>query len=234
MGMNFTTAEWSITGPPNIVTAAPGQTATATVSTDPVEVWALGMKKPTHVKAAGRTEITLEIALTSVAADLQYADFSADVVAQVKGGGQVAICSGYLDGATYTYPANDICTASYTVAGVGNIKPGTDSGMTYTEYDVLFGDEVTGAGSNVLSKTITYTPEVADLFILGQTKPERTLMYVTKDTALEYATLGASGFSLDDHQSLTVSSYDLEGSINVSVGNANSITLTSREILFSA
>ena len=232
MGMNFTTAEWSVTGPPNIVSSGPGQTATATVSTDPVEVWALGMGKPVHVKAAGRTEITLEIALTAAAGDLTYTDFDTQAVAQVKGGGQVAICSGYLDGATYTYPANDICTASYTIAGIGNITTGADSGMSYQTYDVLFGDEV-AAASGTLSKTITYTPEANDLYVLGQTMPIRTLMYVTKDTALEYAA-PASGFSIDDHQTLSVDSYDLEGSINVSVGNANSITITSREILFSS
>ena len=54
-------------------------------------------------------------------------------------------------------------------------------------------------------------------------------MYVTKDTATEYA---EHAFSLDDHASLEITGYTLEGSINVSVGNANSITVTSREIMF--
>lgn len=235
MGMNFTTAKWQFDGAPSNIlgTGNPAQSATATVSTDPTEVWAIGYGQPVAVKAMGRTEVTLEIAMPQTGLnDLTYNDFNTKFGVKVWGGGQVVNCSGYLNGSTYNYPANDLCTVSYTITGRGSISADTDTGMSYTPpLDVLFGDEVTGVGGNVLSKTVTYTPEVTDLNVLGTDMPVRTLMYVTKDVALEYAS--CSGIAITDHQSFSdISSYDLEGAINVSVGNANSITVTSRTILY--
>ena len=233
MGMNFTTAAWGtdLEGIPE----GAGQTATATVSTDPVEVWAIGTGVPVFIKAQGRTEITLEIALTTTAPDLTFNHFNTKSTnTYVAGGGITAtITAGYLDGATITYPANDICTASYTIAGRGNISEGESGSATLPASgdSILFGDDSSFASlyPSGLSVTITYTPEVNDLYLLGDDTPHRTLMYVTKDTAIEYA---EHGFNLDDHASLGMTGYTLEGSINVSVGNANSITVTSREVMF--
>lgn len=230
MGLNFTTAQWGtdLAGIP----AGAGQTATVTVSTDPVEVWAIGGGVPVCVKAMGRTEISLEIALTAAAPDLGFSDFNAKSTNTFVEGGDVRgeITAGYLDGATITYPANDICTGSYTIAGRGNIGSAAGGGTPPGEMDILFGDDPAVAVASGVSKTITYTPEVTDLYFLGSDEPYRTLMYVSKDTAIEYA---AHSFSLDDHASgMSPSGYTLEGAINVSVGNANSITVTDREIMF--